>query len=173
MKYVKSISLFFVYPACCFLLGLFMGNVFKAEYGTEIAFSEPQLRQEMTGNIDAEYRDDNTAEHEVNVKTNRKESLPGQYVMNHNAIQEMIENDRTMENGYYMTLLEGYVVVYHGDRQTIFLATDIKAEELPADVQADLNAWMYMDDEGMLYDFLENYTSYFDIMQELIHFYQK
>lgn len=25
MKYVKSISLFFVYPLCCFLMGLFIG----------------------------------------------------------------------------------------------------------------------------------------------------
>ena len=159
MKYVKHISLFFVYPACCFLLGLFMGNLFQEENGVELAAGEPQIRQEISENLYLKSSDHNQTKEEDAVKANHTKDMSGQYVMNPNAIQEIDKEMETSENGYYMTLQDGCVVVYHGDRQTIFLSTDIKAEELPVDVQADLNAWMYMDDEGMLYDFLENYTS--------------
>ena len=162
MKYVKGISLFFVYPACCFLIGLMAGFIVcennrvsgLVRHESEIQGQDLLIEREEDGTYEPVRSADETT-------IRQEEIMPGQYVMNPNAIQEMpaAESDGE-ENGYFISIADdGCVIVYHGDRQTIFLTTDIKAEELPADVQADLEDWMYMVDEGMLYDFLENYTS--------------
>lgn len=143
MKYVKGISLFFVYPACCFLLGIMTGVLF---HENAESLSEPESILTEPANTEDLMKQENI--------------LPEQYVMNPNAVGEVSQTQLTHEKtGYYVTINESRIIVYHGDRETVFLSTDIKAEELPEDVQADLHAGMYLENEGMLYDFLENYTS--------------
>lgn len=143
MKYVKGISLFFVYPVCCFLLGIMTGILFHEN--TE-NLSEPE-------SILTEH-----ASSEELIK--QEDILPEQYVMSPNAVGEVsLTQQAYEETGYYVTINENRIIVYHGDRETVFLSTDIKVQELPEDVQADLHAGMYLENEGMLYDFLENYTS--------------
>ncbi len=152
MKYVKSISLFFVYPLVCFMLGIWVGMA-----GTQ--FVQPDDISNISEidkvSVDGElsevvYEDSEEIEPEIT-------SL-GQNVLNPSVIQE--ESEQTVLNeGYFVTLVNDYVTVYHSDRKTIFLFTDILAEELPADVQTDLKNGIHLPDEGKLYDFLENYTS--------------
>ncbi len=160
MKYVKGISLFFVYPACCFLLGMTMGCILYESRGLRTVIEDPVIREQ-----DVSINEQNGEEYEAGGRADtltdrHDENLPGRYVMNPNALQEMPKTESEGEiEGYFITIADDCVIVYHGDKETIFLTTDIKAEELPTDVQADLESWMYMEDEGMLYDFLENYTS--------------
>jgi len=51
------------------------------------------------------------------------------------------------------------VVVFHQDGTTVFLSTGICVSDLPKEVQEELESGMLFQDEGALYDFLENYTS--------------
>lgn len=138
MKYVKGISLFFVYPACCFIFGLMFGFIIYENRDSKEVAENNEVKQ--------------------NVVVEQEQSE--EYVMNPNALQEIPGTEPAGEsNGYFITIAEDCVIVYHGDKETIFLTTDIRAAKLPKDVQEDLKAWMYVADEGMLYDFLENYTS--------------
>ena len=138
MKYIKGISLFFVYPVCCFIVGLMSGFIIYENRDSKTVAENNEIQQ--------------------NVVVEQEQSE--EYVMNPNALQEIPGTESVGEsNGYFITIAEDCVIVYHGDKETIFLTTDIRVAELPIDVQEDLKAWMYVADEGMLYDFLENYTS--------------
>ncbi len=157
MKYVKSVSLFFVYPACCFILGLMTGSIVRENADADSLVYESEV-QENDFNRSAEKKEElEEAGRESVSQVRLEEIMQEQYVMNPNALQEI--EQEVDAPGYFITIRDGNVIVYHGDRQTVFLSTDIRAEELPVDVQVDLETWMYMTDEGMLYDFLENYTS--------------
>ncbi len=138
MKYIKSISLFFVYPLCCFVLGVFTGNVAQIN-------DEPELIQMEESNVSQEV----------------VEEIP-ESVMNNHALSQIsvttLETEESLE-GYYITIHEGYVMVYASDKTTLFLATNIRSEELPADLKEELEVGRYVGDEGELYGFLENYTS--------------
>ena len=138
MKYIKSISLFFVYPLCCFVLGVFTGNITKVNDEKElIRMEESIVSQEVV------------------------EEVP-ETVMNNHALAQIsvttLETEARQE-GYYITIHEEYVMVYASDKTTLFLATNIRAQDLPADLKEELEAGMYVEDEGELYGFLENYTS--------------
>ena len=61
--------------------------------------------------------------------------------------------------GYYICELHGFVVVYLGNRTTIYELTEIPTDELPDDVAAEVKAGKYAASEGELYAFLENYSS--------------
>lgn len=60
---------------------------------------------------------------------------------------------------YYLALLKGKVVVYKADGRTIYMETDIPAEELPSDILLDLIQMRVVNTEEDLYDFLESYSS--------------
>ena len=159
MKYVKGISLFFVYPACCFILGLLSGFIIYENRDSKAVAENNEIHQNIVAEQEKseEYDSGRQEENPVYIQN---ESMSGQYVMNPNALQEIPQTEPTEESeGYFITIAEDCVIVYHGDKETIFLTTDIRAAELPMDVQRDLEGWMYVADEGMLYDFLENYTS--------------
>ena len=138
MKYIKSISLFFVYPLCCFVLGVFTGNITNVN-------DEPELIRMEESNVSYEV----------------VEEVPESVMNNHALAQISVTTLETgeMQEGYYITIREGYVMVYASDKTTLFLATNIQEEELPADLKEELEAGMYVEDEGELYGFLENYTS--------------
>lgn len=62
-------------------------------------------------------------------------------------------------SGYYISVLQGYVVVYYSDHKTIFEVTDIPVSSLPENVQDKVMNSIYMESEEQLYRFLENYSS--------------
>lgn len=64
------------------------------------------------------------------------------------------------ETFYYLAILNNKVVVYREDGQTIYMETDIPAEDLPSDVLQELLVQKrIVDNEVDLYDFLESYSS--------------
>lgn len=83
------------------------------------------------------------------------------------AKQELQESEKDLAQSlnvvdpYKFILLEenGYVAVYHADRETLFAATDILVLDLPEDLQAEINQGKLIETEEQLYNFLENYTS--------------
>lgn len=62
-------------------------------------------------------------------------------------------------NGYYISSLQGYVVVYYGDHKTIFEVTDIPVNSLPESILNKVMDSIYIESEEELYRFLENYSS--------------
>lgn len=61
---------------------------------------------------------------------------------------------------YYLAILNNRVVVYFEDGQTIYMETDILAEDLPSDVLQELLVQKrIVNTQEDLYDFLESYSS--------------
>lgn len=64
------------------------------------------------------------------------------------------------EEYYYLAILNNKVVVYLADGKTVYMETDIMAEDLPADVlQELLTQKRLINAEEDLFDFLESYSS--------------
>lgn len=66
---------------------------------------------------------------------------------------------RAAITGYYLTIEEGFLVVYNEDRTSIFLHTNIAEDELPADAVDALQAGINLENADALYDYLETCTS--------------
>lgn len=64
-----------------------------------------------------------------------------------------------MLNDYYILVEDHYLVVYMGDKKTLYMYTEIKLDELPQTVQQEIINGMYMESEEKLFDFLESYSS--------------
>ena len=60
---------------------------------------------------------------------------------------------------YVITAEEGYLVVYKKDLETVYMYTSIRMEELPDDLQKEIETGKMFSDLNELYDFLENYSS--------------
>ena len=60
---------------------------------------------------------------------------------------------------FYVMAINGLIVVYKEDRQTVYQYTNIRLSQLPERLQQEIIGVMYIADEESLYDFLENYTS--------------
>ena len=54
---------------------------------------------------------------------------------------------------------EGYVMVYYADRETVYDTTDIRLEDLPANLQQEIREGKEMGSQQELYNFLESYSS--------------
>lgn len=67
--------------------------------------------------------------------------------------------DELPAEGYYLAQLNGYVVVYYSDKQTIYEMTGIAVDGLPKEVQGEILDGKYVKDVRELYGFLENYSS--------------
>ncbi|MXP76033.1 hypothetical protein GN277_11735 [Lachnospiraceae bacterium WCA-9-b2] len=63
------------------------------------------------------------------------------------------------EDCYYLMEVNGYVVVYLSDKKTPYEYTDIKYDDLPAELRDEIRNGKYMEDAKSLYGFLENYSS--------------
>ena len=61
--------------------------------------------------------------------------------------------------GYYLCALQGYVVVYLGDHETIYEMTEIQLDTLPDNVRSEVESGKYVETARELYGFLENYSS--------------
>lgn len=60
---------------------------------------------------------------------------------------------------FYLRVEDNLVVVYCDDERTLYLNTDISAQNLPESVYHALILGMYIEDEAALYHFLETYSS--------------
>lgn len=70
------------------------------------------------------------------------------------------EQKETEEEYYYLAILDNKVVVYRADEKTIYMETDIPAEDLPSDVLQELLVQKrVVNTEEDLFDFLESYSS--------------
>lgn len=61
--------------------------------------------------------------------------------------------------GYYLGEKDGYLVVYEGDKSTIFMHTNIALTELTTEEQAALKTGIFLESDDEIYDYLENCTS--------------
>ena len=69
------------------------------------------------------------------------------------------ETEDGKEEGYYLCELQGFVVVYLKDRETIYEFTEIPVSDLPEEVQQEIVSGKYISSQEELYAFLENYSS--------------
>ncbi len=70
------------------------------------------------------------------------------------------KNQEDEENEYYyLAIMDDQVVVYKADGKTIYMETDISADDLPSDVLQELLQKRIVNTEEDLYTFLESYSS--------------
>lgn len=60
---------------------------------------------------------------------------------------------------FYLAVIEGEIVVYLEDMETIYIYTGIELETLPENLQLDIINTLWISDEESLYDFLETHSS--------------
>lgn len=94
----------------------------------------------------------------VDRQTARAESMP---VVPKQPKEELVTTKGTAQKneGYYLCALQGYVVVYLGDHETIYEMTEIPLSTLPDNVRAEIEAGKFIETAKELYGFLENYSS--------------
>ena len=94
----------------------------------------------------------------VDRQTARAESMP---VVPEQPKEELVTTKGTAQKneGYYLCALQGYVVVYLGDHETIYEMTEISLSTLPDNVRAEIEAGKFIETAKELYGFLENYSS--------------
>lgn len=75
--------------------------------------------------------------------------------------EELVTTKGTAQKneGYYLCALQGYVVVYLGDHETIYEMTEIQLDTLPDNVRSEVESGKYVETARELYGFLENYSS--------------
>lgn len=78
-----------------------------------------------------------------------------------NLSEESVKTDgNAKENSEYLLKeLNGYVIVYLGDEQTVYEVTAISVDELPEEIQTRIMEGMRLNSTSELYAFLENYSS--------------
>ena len=69
------------------------------------------------------------------------------------------ESEPELEPGYYLMVADHLIVVYRGDRQTIYMNTDILLESLSDALQAEIMQGKYLETEEEVFNFLETYSS--------------
>ena len=74
-----------------------------------------------------------------------------------NIAKTNFENEEPQ--GYYLTVMEGKIVVMETDQKTIYLTTDIYAEALSESLKQELIKGKFIHSIEELYGFLESYTS--------------
>lgn len=61
--------------------------------------------------------------------------------------------------GFYLMVADHFIVVYHEDRSTLYMNTDILLDYLPDSLQREIMEGKYVASEEELYLFLESYSS--------------
>ena len=72
---------------------------------------------------------------------------------------EAVDENTGADEGYYLCEMQGFVVVYRSDKQTIYEMTEIPLTDLPEEVQQEIAEGKYIATKEELYGFLENYSS--------------
>lgn len=70
-----------------------------------------------------------------------------------------IYDSSKVEYRYYLIAVEGEVVVYYGDKKTVYEYTGIETKNLSDDEKKELKKGIEVKDEDELFSILENYTS--------------
>lgn len=79
--------------------------------------------------------------------------------------QEKEEEAKSVSSGtggyglYYLKDGNGYVMVYEGDKTTLYEPTSILVETLPKTLQEEIRGGKFLKTQEELYSFLENYSS--------------
>lgn len=69
------------------------------------------------------------------------------------------EGSAFKEDCFFLMEVNGYVVVYMNDRETVYEYTNIPVSELPYLLQNEVKNGKYIENIEALYGFLENYSS--------------
>ena len=182
MKFVKGISLFFLYPCMTFFAGIYLGAEAERYFypsrpdlliteakpedftGTE-GFSETEetawqaaAEEEEVLTSDTEYVvEEYDTRRGTAVETVLK--VPDKYLgMDRDSFEEAMEL-YALSRGFYLKVEDNNIVVYCDDKQTVYMYTTISALKLPQAQQSQIVNGIYMEDEEALYSFLETYSS--------------
>lgn len=71
----------------------------------------------------------------------------------------LTEGSIQKEEGYILSIEDGYVIVYLSDQKTVYEYTSISAKELPQSLQTELESGKQVESLQEVYGFLENYSS--------------
>lgn len=90
-----------------------------------------------------------------------RQEVEGYVVIEDELYDESVNSnsDEVISTGYYLCELEGYVIVYLYDRTTVLYETDILMSLLPDYLQEEIYEGKYIENDEVLYSFLENYSS--------------
>lgn len=61
--------------------------------------------------------------------------------------------------GFYIMAADHYITIYEGDKQTVYLNTDILLSDLDETLQSEIIQGKYVEEEQEIYHFLESYSS--------------
>lgn len=133
MKILKSIGLYFVLPIIFIILGILLHIVY-------LEFFYPNKYNSSS--------ESSFLTEESKAVVSSSES---------NIAKTDFESEES--EGYYLTVLEGKIVVMEQDQKTIYLTTDIYAEALSQSLKEELIKGKFIHSMEELYGFLESYTS--------------
>ena len=133
MKILKSLGLYFVLPIIFIVLGILM----------HIVYLEFFYRNKYNSSSESSFL---TEESKAVVSSSES-----------NIAKTDFEEEES--EGYYLTVLEGKIVVMEQDQKTIYLTTDIYAEALSQSLKEELIKGKFIHSMEELYGFLESYTS--------------
>ena len=132
MKILKSIGLYFVLPIIFILLGILL-HIIYLDFFYPNKYATPRESSFLT-----EESKEVVSSSESNIAKTEFE---------------------TQEDGYYLTVMDGKIVVMEKDQKTIYLTTDIYAEALSESLKQELLRGKFIQSMEELYGFLESYTS--------------
>ena len=133
MKILKSIGLYFILPIIFIMLGILIHIVYlEFFYPNKYAPSK-----------------------EISFLTDESKEVVSS--SKSNIAKTDFENKE--EQGYYLTVMDGKIVVMETDQKTIYLTTDIYAEALSETLKQELLKGKFIHSMEELYGFLESYTS--------------
>lgn len=69
------------------------------------------------------------------------------------------QGDAKRDELYFLAELNGYVVVYQNDMETVYEYTSIRMSDLPQELRSEIRKIKVLEGTDKLYGFLENYTS--------------
>lgn len=78
---------------------------------------------------------------------------------NERLVIKKIYDASKVEYKYYLIAVEGEVVIYYGDKKTVYEYTGIETEKLSKEDQNQLKQGIEVRDDNELYSILENYSS--------------
>jgi hypothetical protein len=61
--------------------------------------------------------------------------------------------------GYYIMEVDGEIVVYEGDKETLYFRTGLNPDSLPENIRRQVKSGKFMDTELQVYHFIESYSS--------------
>lgn len=70
-----------------------------------------------------------------------------------------VQESAAIANGYYAVIEDGVLVVYRGDKKTLYLKTDVMQEEISKRNREELKTGVLLESQKELYDYLESCTS--------------